>query len=42
MMGRFTRSFLGAAAIALVAGAAPLLAADAAGGPEQGAPRRRS
>ncbi|WP_278988012.1 PQQ-binding-like beta-propeller repeat protein, partial [Sphingobium yanoikuyae] len=33
MTGRFTRSFLGAAAIALVAGAAPLLAADAAGGP---------
>ena len=33
MTGRFTRSFLGAAAIALVAGAAPLLAADTAGGP---------
>ena len=28
MMGRFTRSFLGAAAIALMAGAAPLLAAE--------------
>jgi len=33
MTGRFTRSFLGAAAIALVAGTAPLLAADTAGGP---------